>query len=256
MMRSSTSGVHERHQVPSGWTAAIGPCTHTRGQFENNKLVTVRHTAVRAHPRAVHLAVADAARVHELRLGEPGLEEVPGLQAQRLRAALEPGLIATQQDVAPVDPPCQSGQLMCYKTGQLHLLPIRPFPGRPAGFGEDSSGERSLAGQHPVIVMRCPECGVADADTATRCRNCGNNALDRTESPGRGRLVSWTVVRRPAGAFAHRDAFAVALVDLDAGPRLTGNLEGWEREPPLGAAVRVTGEIDGIPLFAVSDETR
>ena len=67
---------------------------------------------------------------------------------------------------------------------------------------------------------------------------------------GRGRLVSWTVVRRPSGAFAHRDAFAVALVDIDAGPRLTGNLEGWEDDPPLGATVRVVGEIDGIPLFA------
>ena len=68
--------------------------------------------------------------------------------------------------------------------------------------------------------------------------------------PGRGRLVSWTVVRRPSGPFADRDAFAVALVDLDSGPRLTGNLEGWEQEPPLGTTVRVVGEIDGIPLFA------
>ena len=68
--------------------------------------------------------------------------------------------------------------------------------------------------------------------------------------PGHGRLVSWTVVRRPSGPFAHRDAFAVALVDLDAGPRVTGNLEDWEREPPLGTAVRVIGDIDGIPLFA------
>ena len=69
--------------------------------------------------------------------------------------------------------------------------------------------------------------------------------------PGRGRLVSWTVVRRPSGAFAHRDPFAVALVDLDAGPRLTGNLEDWEHDPPLGTVVHVVGEIDGIPLFAL-----
>ena len=68
--------------------------------------------------------------------------------------------------------------------------------------------------------------------------------------PGRGRLVSWTVVRRPSGPFAYRDAFAVALVDLDSGPRLTGNLEGWELEPSLGTVVRVVGDIDGIPLFA------
>ena len=130
-------------------------------------------------------------------------------------------------------------------------FPVDP----PVGFVEDSSGKNLLTELHSVTVMRCPRCGAVDAGTAARCRNCGNDALDRTEAPGRGRLVSWTVVRRPAGAFAHRDAFAVALVDLDAGPRLTGNLEGWEREPRLGAAVRVTGEIDGIPLFTVEDSS-
>ena len=111
------------------------------------------------------------------------------------------------------------------------------------------------ASGHVVTLMCCPRCGAADASAPARCRRCGNDALDRIEAPGRGRLVSWTVVRRPAGAFAHRDAFAVALVDLDAGSRLTGNLEGWEREPPLGATVRVTGEVDGIPLFAVEDSS-
>ena len=69
--------------------------------------------------------------------------------------------------------------------------------------------------------------------------------------PGRGRLVSWTVVRRPSGPFAHRDAFAVALVDLDSGLRLTGNLEGWEQDPPLGAVIQVVGAIDGVPVFAL-----
>ena len=101
-----------------------------------------------------------------------------------------------------------------------------------------------------VTVTRCVRCGAADGGTLARCRQCGSVELERVGVPGRGRLVSWTVVRRPSGPFAHRDAFAVALVDLDAGPRLTGNLEGWEEDPPLGCAVRVVGEIDGIPLFA------
>ena len=90
-----------------------------------------------------------------------------------------------------------------------------------------------------------------DASAPARCRSCGSDNLDRVDMPGRGRLVSWTVVRRPSGAFAHRSAFAVALVDLDAGPLVTGNLDGWAHHPPLGAVVRVIGEIDGIPLFAL-----
>ena len=104
------------------------------------------------------------------------------------------------------------------------------------------------AGQ--VTVTRCVRCGAADGSTLARCRRCGSEEIERFDVPGRGRLLSWTVVRRPSGPFAHRDAFAVALVDLDTGLRLTGNLEGWEDEPPLGVAVRVIGEVDGIPLFA------
>ena len=101
-----------------------------------------------------------------------------------------------------------------------------------------------------VAVTRCLRCGATDGSALARCRMCGSEEIDQIDMPGRGRLVSWTVVRRPSGPFAHRDAFAVALVELDAGPRLTGNLDGWEQEPPLGAAVGVVGEIDGIPLFA------
>ena len=108
-----------------------------------------------------------------------------------------------------------------------------------------------MAEPRPVTVTRCPRCGAEDGSAPERCRRCGSGGLERVDVPGRGRLVSWTVVRRPSGPFAHRDAFAVALVDLDAGPRVTGNLEGWERDPPLGAAVRVVGDTDGIPLFAV-----
>ena len=101
-----------------------------------------------------------------------------------------------------------------------------------------------------VTVARCPRCGAEDGSAPARCRRCGSDGLEQVDVPGTGRLVSWTVVRRPSGPFAHREAFAVALVDLEAGPRVTGNLEGWERDPPLGAAVGVVGDIDGIPLFA------
>ena len=105
-----------------------------------------------------------------------------------------------------------------------------------------------------ITVARCAQCATADGSALARCRRCGSDELELIDMPGRGRLVSWTVVRRPSGPFAHRDAFAVALVDLDAGLRLAGSLEGWGDDPPLGCAVRVIGEIDGTPLFA--PETR
>ena len=117
-----------------------------------------------------------------------------------------------------------------------------------SGYGGYASAPMIESGY--VTVSRCLRCAAADGSALARCRRCGSEEIERYDVPGRGRLVSWTVVRRPSGPFAHRGAFAVALVDLDSGPRLTGNLEGWEQEPPLGAALRVVGEIDGIPLFA------
>ena len=101
-----------------------------------------------------------------------------------------------------------------------------------------------------VIVTRCVRCATADGSALVRCRKCGSEEIEQVDMTGRGRLVSWTVVRRPSGPFAHRDTFAVALVELDSGLRITGNLEGWEDDPPLGVVVHVVGEIDGIPLFA------
>ena len=101
-----------------------------------------------------------------------------------------------------------------------------------------------------VTVARCARCGTTDGSAVTRCRKCGSDVVVFVAMPGRGTLVSWTVVRRPSGPFAHRDAFAVALVDLDGGPLVTGNLDGWEDEPPLGAVVHVVDAIDGVPVFA------
>ena len=107
-----------------------------------------------------------------------------------------------------------------------------------------------------VIVFRCAACGVEDASPIACCRRCGASSIEAREVPGEGRLVSWTVVRRPGGQFADRSAFAVALVDLDAGPRVTGNLRDFEREPALGAAVHVVDERDGVAIFEESDDVR
>ena len=105
-----------------------------------------------------------------------------------------------------------------------------------------------------VHVYRCRACGAEDASVVARCRRCGAGALDPVPVPGRGRLVSWTVVRRPGGAFADRATFAVALVELDAGPRVVGSLRGFEHPPALGAAVHAVDELDGVAVFEEANQ--
>ena len=101
-----------------------------------------------------------------------------------------------------------------------------------------------------VAGVQCEDCGAQELQGLRCCRRCGGTRIVTRTLTGRGTLVSWTVVRRPSGPFAGRDVFAVALVDLDDGPRVTGNLAEFAHEPALGVAVQAVGELDGVPIFA------
>lgn len=64
-----------------------------------------------------------------------------------------------------------------------------------------------------------------------------------------GRLVTYSVIRKAPEAFADEPLYAVAVVDLPDGRRVTGRLAGFEAEPPLGIAVKVVSEHRGVPVF-------
>jgi uncharacterized OB-fold protein len=99
-----------------------------------------------------------------------------------------------------------------------------------------------------VDVLRCGACGTFDPGPRELCANCASDALVSHHVPGRGTLVSWTVIRRPPAKFKAEGAFAVAVVDLDAGVRITARLiEGETCEP--GTRVVVKEDRGGIAYF-------
>ncbi len=107
-----------------------------------------------------------------------------------------------------------------------------------------------------IVVSRCQGCQAMDTSAGSRrCRHCGCEDLVPIDIPGRGKIVSWTVIRRPSGALSRPGPFAVVLVELEAGLRMTANLAGWENEPAPGRDVVAVDEIDGIPIFAASDSS-
>jgi uncharacterized OB-fold protein len=71
----------------------------------------------------------------------------------------------------------------------------------------------------------------------------------------RGRLVTFTVIRKPPAAFAAESIYAVVLVELTTGTRVLGRLTGWDPPPPVGATVRLEREANGIPVFALERAT-
>jgi uncharacterized OB-fold protein len=74
-------------------------------------------------------------------------------------------------------------------------------------------------------ARRCVECGKLSVNAAT-CRFCGAEGGESVEISGRGRLLSWTVIRIAPARYAAEVPYAVGLLELAEGPRITARLAG------------------------------
>ncbi len=67
----------------------------------------------------------------------------------------------------------------------------------------------------------CSSCEKLRHVPTPRCANCGSWAWSWSPSTGRGRLSTWTVVRRPMHPdFAEDVPYAPAVIELDEGIRM------------------------------------
>ena len=73
--------------------------------------------------------------------------------------------------------------------------------------------------------------------------------MQRHEVAGDGRLLTWTIIRRPPAAFRSEGSYAVAVIELDAGVKVTGRLEGPEDVKGLGTRVTLVRNRDGVSIF-------
>lgn len=89
----------------------------------------------------------------------------------------------------------------------------------------------------PVAVLRCADCGRIDSPGRVVCAGCLSTRLEPATVPGTGRLATWTTIRRAPTRFRDDAPYEVAVVDLDAGLRVTGRLAAGAA-PSVGAAVR------------------
>jgi uncharacterized OB-fold protein len=100
-----------------------------------------------------------------------------------------------------------------------------------------------------VDVLKCSRCGALDAGPREICPACHEAALQHHHVPGEGALISWTIIRRPPTAFRAEGAYAVAVVRLDAGVKVTGRLETMDEALEPGARMALAGNKSGVPIF-------
>ena len=80
------------------------------------------------------------------------------------------------------------------------------------------------AKRHELTIQRCGACKSYVYYPRDRCPKCFADQLEWQQVSGRGRVYSYTVVRR-ASARSFGDApYVLAIVELDEGPRMTSNI--------------------------------
>ncbi len=87
---------------------------------------------------------------------------------------------------------------------------------------------------------RCAECGKLSIEAGRPCPFCGAEGGGAVALSGQGRLLSWTVIRVAPGRYAAEAPYAVGLLELPEGLRLTARLEADPEALRAGQAVAFT----------------
>ena len=108
-----------------------------------------------------------------------------------------------------------------------------------------------------LVMPRCKSCGQWIWYPRPFCSACESWDIEWQGAEKGGTLYSFSIVHRPAKGWEARAPYVLAMVDLDAGPRLTATLDMGVTPTPenvrVGMRVRldfdaVTPEVT-LPLF-------
>lgn len=94
-------------------------------------------------------------------------------------------------------------------------------------------------------LQRCKACSGVYFPPRPFCPKCASRSVESFNASGKGKLYSYVINQRPAPGFEAEAPYAIAVVELDEGPRLMTSIVGSPQTPeslPLNAPVEVTFE--------------
>jgi uncharacterized OB-fold protein len=111
------------------------------------------------------------------------------------------------------------------------------------------------ANRGELRIQRCNACGRHYFYPRTACPHCGSTDVAWVTVSGRGRLHTYVINHRPAPGFEDEAPYAIAVVELDEGPRMMANIAGVANTPeqleldmPLDVTFEPRGE-QMVPVF-------
>jgi uncharacterized OB-fold protein len=93
--------------------------------------------------------------------------------------------------------------------------------------------------RYKLIGTRCKTCNKAFFPPASLCPNCRSRGqIEDFQFSGKGKIVSWTVIRVAPGGFEDQVPYAVAMIELDEGTMIAGQIVGNPDGMEIGKKVR------------------
>jgi uncharacterized OB-fold protein len=107
---------------------------------------------------------------------------------------------------------------------------------------------------HELRIQACDDCGHNYFPPRPFCPKCGSRSVSVKKASGKGTLHSYVIHHRPRAGF--EPPYAIAVVELDEGPRMMTNIVECEQTPEalqLDMSVEVTFEAQNdditLPFF-------
>jgi len=85
--------------------------------------------------------------------------------------------------------------------------------------------------EHELWLQRCQDCSKVFFYPRLHCPQCMSENLQWFQASGRGTLYTYMINHRPAPGFEEDAPYAIAVVQLQEGPRMMTNIVGIENTP-------------------------
>ncbi len=141
---------------------------------------------------------------------------------------------------------------MTEQTSQSHWKPLPSLEGTTGEFYR-------YCKNHELRFQRCTGCGTWRHVPRDMCAQCGSWEWEWAKSNGRGKLFTWTVVTLAMyPAFAEEVPYAVALIEMEEGPRIVSRIvdvapEDLYMDMPLELIFEAVTDEVTLPKFRRAD---
>ncbi len=99
---------------------------------------------------------------------------------------------------------------------------------------------REIPQRYRLEAGKCKSCGKVSFPPRSKCPKCGSSESEVTVLPDHGVVKTFTVIHVPPSQFEDQAPYAVGIVELDGGVRITAQIVDCPHEDiKIGQKVRI-----------------